>query len=134
LSNAVKFTEENDEIKVEISKAESEEMLLISVKDTGIGIPQDKQEMIFGQFRQVDKSLNRDNEGSGVGLAIVKMLVELHEGEITVDSVYGEYTEFRVKLPAEKLSQEEKSGINYKADKHELLDRIEVEFSDVYDL
>lgn len=54
-----------------------------------IGIPEDKQDIIFDRFRQVDKSLTRNHEGSGIGLSLVKSLVEMHEGDICVQSEYG---------------------------------------------
>jgi len=71
----------------------------ISVKDTGIGIQEDKLEMIFERFKQVDNLLTRKNEGSGIGLSLVKSLVELHGGKISVKSEYNRGSEFTVELP-----------------------------------
>ncbi|MBM7556571.1 sensor histidine kinase [Halanaerobacter jeridensis] len=132
LSNALKFTEEDDEIRVKIS--ETENMIVIAVRDTGLGIPQEKKDLIFQRFRQIDKSLNRNAEGSGIGLTIVKLLVDLHDGVIEVDSNYGEFTEFKVKLPKKQLKNQSQKNINYQVDSSSVLDRVEVEFSDLYDL
>lgn len=71
----------------------------IIVSDTGIGIPTDRLDKIFDRFYQVDDSINRDDEGTGIGLALTKELVELHEGRITVQSEIGNGTIFSVHLP-----------------------------------
>lgn len=132
LSNAIKFTDEGDEIYVNIyDKGDS---ISIVVKDTGIGIPKDKQKMIFERFRQVDKSFTRNSEGSGIGLTIVKLLVEMHDGEIKVESRVGEFTEFIINLPVRKLDEKHISIYNYNDGGNSLIDRIDVEFSDVYGL
>ncbi|GAB6137209.1 ATP-binding protein [Halanaerobaculum tunisiense] len=132
LSNAIKFTESGDKISVNL--VDKQDIILISVRDTGIGIPQKKQNTIFKQFRQVNKSFTRNHEGTGIGLAIVKLLVELHNGEITVNSKYGEFTEFNIKLPKKKLADSPDTQFNYKADATSEIDRIKVEFSDIYNL
>jgi signal transduction histidine kinase len=78
ISNAVKFTKPQDQI--EINVYDKKENIIISVKDTGIGIPKEKQKIIFERFRQVSPLLNRTHEGSGIGLSLVKSLVEMHTG------------------------------------------------------
>uniref|UniRef100_UPI000ACD7944 ATP-binding protein n=1 Tax=Streptobacillus moniliformis TaxID=34105 RepID=UPI000ACD7944 len=70
LSNCIKFTDNGGWIYVSIHY--KIDKVIISVKDTGVGIPQDKLELIFEEFSQVDKTLSRNTEGSGIGLAIVK--------------------------------------------------------------
>jgi PAS domain S-box-containing protein len=130
LSNAIKFTDEGD--KIFVSMKEQEDSIRIVVKDTGIGISKDKQKIIFERFRQVDKSFTRNSEGSGIGLTIVKLLIELHDGEITVDSQLGEFTEFTIDLPIRELEEEYISSNNYYAVGNSLIDRIDIEFSDVY--
>ena len=70
LSNAVKFTDVGGEILVNIK--DNNGHVLISVKDTGMGIPEDKQKLIFERFGQVDKTSKRNHEGTGIGLALVK--------------------------------------------------------------
>ena len=103
LSNAVKFTNAGDQITVEVM--DNEDYIEISVKDTGIGIPEDKLKVIFERFRQVDNSLSRSHEGSGIGLSLVKALVDMHDGSINVNSNLGEGTEFIIKLPARKTDE-----------------------------
>lgn len=127
LSNAIKFTKENGNIAVNLYK--DEQWVHILVKDDGIGIPIDIQDMIFERFVQVDKSLTRLNEGSGIGLSIVKSIVELNKGEIYLDSDGENGTEFEILLPNEKLEDYEYDN-NYKVN----LDKIELEFSDIYEL
>ncbi|MFC1718049.1 ATP-binding protein [Candidatus Poribacteria bacterium] len=85
LSNAVKFTQEGGSITVDASLNDDGEFL-ISVTDTGIGISPGDQETIFDEFRQVDSSLSRQYEGTGLGLSLTKKLVELHGGNIWVES------------------------------------------------
>ncbi|MBE9205236.1 response regulator [Nostoc sp. LEGE 06077] len=96
LSNAMKFTPEDGTISVTLQN--QEEYCILQVKDTGIGIIQEQIPMLFERFRQAEGSENRSYEGSGLGLALVKELVELHGGKITVDSVYGEGTTFTLWL------------------------------------
>lgn len=132
LSNAIKFTDEGDLISVNL--LDKNDYIVIIVKDTGIGIQEDKQKMIFECFRQVDKSFIRRSEGSGMGLAIVKLLVELHGGKIKVRSEVGVFTEFIIRLPIKQLSQVEESTNNYVIKEKSLIDRIDIEFSDVYGL
>lgn len=97
LSNAFKFTPEGGEIDFKVLKLEKE--IEIIVKDTGIGIPAERIEKIFDRFYQVDGSNTREGEGTGIGLALTKELVELHKGNITVESIHGEGTTIRLKLP-----------------------------------
>ncbi len=80
ISNAIKFSNEGDEIFVQIK--DKNEFVEISVKDNGIGIEDEYLDMIFDRFKQVDKSLSRNTEGTGVGLSLVKSIVELHGGSI----------------------------------------------------
>lgn len=84
VNNALKFTPENGEVLVEAKK--SGDVIEISVEDTGIGILEEKQEMIFESFKQVDSSLSRMYTGTGLGLTIAKKLVEMHGGEIKLKS------------------------------------------------
>jgi PAS domain S-box-containing protein len=128
LSNAIKFSVGGDQIFVSVT--DKDDKVLISVKDTGIGIPKDKLGIIFDRFGQVDKSLTRNREGSGIGLAIVKSLVEMHGGTIFVNSVLGEGSEFVVELPVRIVGEEDNivESQMYQSN----VERINVEFSDIY--
>ncbi|MBT1702835.1 ATP-binding protein [Chryseosolibacter indicus] len=96
LSNAFKYTTEGT-IEVIISK-DSEEVE-VTVKDTGIGIPQSEIDKIFERFHRVQNVGGRSQEGTGIGLAMVKELVKLHNGTISVESKVGEGSSFTVRLP-----------------------------------
>ncbi len=98
LSNALKYSNEGDTIKFSIEKV-NETQLKIIVEDSGIGIPNDKQEDIFKRFNRV---LNPNSEsiiGAGIGLSLVKELVEYHNGTIDLDSTSGKGSKFTVNLP-----------------------------------
>jgi signal transduction histidine kinase len=130
LSNAVKFTSFGGEIMINIK--DCDESICIIIKDTGRGIPENKLNNIFERFIQVDKSLTRDHEGSGIGLSLVKCLVELHGGTISVKSKLNHGTEFLIYLPCklvnkanEKLSFCDSISENY-------VEKINIEFSDIY--
>lgn len=129
LSNAVKFTPKGGKITVNIYKLPNE--IQVSVKDTGEGIPFDKLKLIFERFRQVDKSFKRNHEGSGIGLSLVKLLVELHGGTIDVNSRLGFGSEFIISLPI-KLVTEQKKSIDDFSFKEENVEKINLEFSDIY--
>ncbi|MDQ0480455.1 ATP-binding protein [Hathewaya limosa] len=128
ISNALKFTEPKDVIIVGIY--DKGEEIDIVVKDSGKGIPQDKQKIIFERFRQVDQLLNRDHEGSGIGLSLVKALVEMHNGEIRVKSKVGEGSEFIITLPVHFIKGQEIE--ENKLVREPKIQKIEIEFSDIY--
>ncbi|MFN6473730.1 MAG: response regulator [Nostoc sp. SerVER01] len=96
LSNAMKFTPEAGTINVRL-KSEGDRCIL-EIEDTGIGIVKEQIPHLFERFRQAEGSANRSYEGSGLGLALVKELVELHSGQVSVESVYGEGTTFTLSL------------------------------------
>ena len=103
VSNAIKFT---DSGKVEISARCREENVAIAVKDTGLGIAPEHQERIFRAFEQADGSIARQVGGAGLGLAVSRRLVELHGGEMTVESTPGEGATFTFTLPAAEAGAE----------------------------
>jgi len=98
LSNAFKFTPRGGSVIVAVRKNEADEVIL-TVRDTGIGIPSEHVPHLFDRFYQVDASTTRAREGTGIGLALVKQLVELHRGRITVDSTVGVGSTFTITLP-----------------------------------
>jgi len=104
ISNAIKFSNKGDEIFVAIT--ENNEFVEISVKDKGIGIEEADLVKIFDRFKQVEKTLSRNAEGTGIGLSLVKSLVELHGGTIKVVSKLGEGSKFTVSLPSRKVGKE----------------------------
>jgi len=128
LTNAVKFSKEGGAIHVNIQNGD--EMVIISVKDFGIGIPEDKKDLIFDRFRQVDKSLTRNHEGSGIGLSLVRSLVNMHGGSISVQSVYGLGSTFIFSLPAKTIRKE--NAIPEEKEPKPNIEKIHLEFSDIY--
>ena len=96
INNAIKFTEKG-RVKVYLKKYT--EHFVLEVEDTGIGIPEDKYDLIFQEFRQESEGLSRNFEGTGLGLTITKSYVELMKGSITVKSKLGAGTRFTVTLP-----------------------------------
>ena len=129
LSNAIKYTEPGGTIEVSIY--DRDESITISVKDTGIGIPGEKLSIIFQRFRQVESLLTRKREGSGIGLSLVKSIVELHGGSITVESQENEGTEFKIEIPV-KLATVEDAQMEIAATSDINVERIAIEFSDIY--
>ncbi|MCB2353245.1 ATP-binding protein [Clostridium estertheticum] len=83
ISNAIKFSDACNELLVNVN--DKNEFIEISVSDNAIGIEKKYLDMIFDRFKQVDKSLSRNAEGTGIGLSLVKSIVELHDGTITVE-------------------------------------------------
>ncbi|NIR53166.1 response regulator, partial [candidate division KSB1 bacterium] len=119
LSNAVKFTAQGGKVHVAVAVGSvsqkqrqtttataTADFVQISVKDTGIGIPRDKLPYIFDRFYQAETDSTRDFEGTGIGLSLVKELVELHGGTIEVSSQQGWGTEVIVHLPVGRAHPE----------------------------
>lgn len=129
LSNSIKFTKEQG--KIEIYIRESNEMLEIEISDDGIGIPQNKLNSIFERFKQVENNTIRSGEGSGIGLYLVKSLVDMHGGDIAVESELGSGTTFKISIPAE-LEEEYECNIIEKNLQNSYIEKIKVEFSDIY--
>ncbi|MHC1629627.1 MAG: ATP-binding protein, partial [Methanoculleaceae archaeon] len=97
----VKFTEQGE---VEIGVRKEADRLFVWVRDTGIGIPSEKLEEIFTEFSQVGMVLTREAEGTGLGLSISKHIVEMHGGEIGVESEVGKGSTFWFRIPVEAQS------------------------------
>jgi signal transduction histidine kinase len=130
ISNSIKFSKPGSEIWVSVhDKVDS---VLISIKDNGLGIPENQLEAIFDRFKQVDMSLTRNHEGSGIGLSLVKSLVEMHKGTINVESIYGKGSEFIIELPVTMLSETSASYEKNVFEDQNKVERINIEFSDIY--
>ncbi len=126
LSNAIKFNKENGVISVSIS---TDDDIKISIKDEGIGIPEDKIDSIFERFEQVNKNMKREREGSGIGLSLVKSLVDINNGSISLTSEINKGSEFTITLPNILVDSDNSSLDMPFSDR---ISRIDVEFSDIY--
>lgn len=115
LGNAIKFTPKGS-IKIEVSVLNTVRpdscTLLFSITDTGIGIPEDKLETVFSPFQQVDESLTRSYEGAGLGLSIVKKLISLMDGKLSVSSELNSGTEIYFSMPFQLPPTQPDSGRN----------------------
>lgn len=98
LSNALKFTPSGGKIEVIIAQRDAEECVTLTVRDTGIGIPRDKQGMIFERFVQASRAVDSHMKGSGIGLSLCRDIMTLHQGEISVESRPGEGSAFIVRF------------------------------------
>ncbi|OLP17332.1 hypothetical protein BST81_16130 [Leptolyngbya sp. 'hensonii'] len=115
LTNAVKFTPEGGQVTFKVSQASGSEPgpvklvnprspgLVFTVEDTGIGIASENLDRLFKPFVQIDSSLNRQYTGTGLGLALVKQITELHGGWVGVESRLGQGSQFTITLPSQVL-------------------------------
>jgi len=108
LTNAVKFTPEEGLVRIEAFQ--EPDSIRFCVSDTGTGIPPDEQRLIFEEFHQAGGTVKNPNQGTGLGLTITKKLVELHGGEIRVESNPGQGSSFSFTIPSETASLPEESG------------------------
>lgn len=135
ISNAIKYTDEDGYISIKLFEKEGN--IFITVKDTGVGIPENKLHEIFELFGQGENGSSIYCEGSGIGLYLVKVFVEAHGGEISVSSKVGEGSSFVFSLPIYVIDQEPPQDLSKMAKRNELLsnhviNRINIEFSDIY--
>lgn len=129
ISNAIKFTPEGKSIYIKISEKNND--IKIEIIDEGVGIPKEKQEFIFKRFVQVDNTLTRKVEGTGIGLSIVKLLISLLEWEISLDSQEGIGSNFTITIPNKKIYSNTEvytSDLCIKSNTH----NVDVELSDIY--
>ncbi len=130
LSNAIKYTDRGGTINVIVKSDEN--MVKIIVKDSGVGIEKSKLNIIFERFIQGENCLARGCEGSGIGLSLVKSIVELHGGSIAVESEVNRGSEFIIKFPIKLCDDSEnKSGMRANM-MNTQKGKCNVEFSDVY--
>ena len=132
ISNAIKFNVPNG--KIEVAIVSKENFVEIHVKDTGIGIVEDKIPYVFERFKQVNNRLTKVSEGSGIGLSLVKSLVEMQGGTIEAKSNFGEGTEFIVKLPDTLLKECTEVVCRNQIKSNSRVERAHIEFSDIYGL
>lgn len=128
ISNSIKFSEMGSYIEVNITRENKE--IKISVKDEGVGIPKDRMNFIFTKFGQIDRTLSRNTEGCGVGLALVKEIVNLHKGQIHVQSEEGVGSTFTIILQ-ENIEFIDKKTFE-REDYKSIEEKINVEFADIY--
>jgi signal transduction histidine kinase/PAS domain-containing protein len=128
LANAIKFTPSGGTINIDIKVINSK--VHISIKDSGVGIPQDKINVIFENFEQVDRTLTRGAEGTGIGLALTQKLVQLHDGKIVVTSEIGLGSNFEIILNDNEFDKvfDNIKFFDNSIDK----EKIDLEFSDIY--
>jgi signal transduction histidine kinase len=100
VSNAIKFTQEDGHVRIDAYKRD--DMLEISVSDNGIGISEEEQKKLFMPFYQVHSDTSRHYDGTGLGLSLVKKFVEMHDGDIILESETGKGTKFTITVPLKK--------------------------------
>ena len=130
LSNAIKFSPKGRGITVGLRRRDG--CVMVDVADEGIGIPEDKLEMIFERFGQVDSSLSRQAEGTGIGLSLVKLFVEALGGAISVNSAVGIGSTFTVSLPDRLTPEENTEAALEEFTDNRIVQATVIEFSDIY--
>ncbi len=128
ISNAVKFSPKGSNIYIEIK--DKKDFIDILVRDSGTGIDKMHLDTIFDKYKKVDNSLNRNAEGTGIGLALVKIMVELLGGKISVESELGKGCLFTVSLPVKVLDESEVINTIEQTDAR--IGQMNIEFSDIY--
>lgn len=127
LSNSIKYIEGKGKILIRLNVENG--CVVISVEDNGIGISKENLDIIFERFKQVDSTFTRKVEGSGIGLSLVKSLVEMHDGEIYVESEEGKGTKVKFYLPILILDEEE-NVLEHNLNENHVW---RIEFADIYD-
>ncbi len=134
ISNSIKYRKDNGNISVNIYLTDNG-YVNISVKDDGIGIPQEKQESIFNRFNQLDKIFTRRCEGFGIGLSLVKSLVEIQKGKLKLVSKENIGTEVIISFPIAELDEiactNEMDNIEIEEHRN-IIEKVNIEFSDIY--
>lgn len=130
ISNAIKFSNSGGSIFVNI--LDKGDIIEIAVEDTGVGIEKKYLNNIFGRFQQIDKSLSRNAEGSGIGLSLVKSIIKMHGGNISVESEVGKGSIFKIELPVRTIRNPK--VIKETRQMNNRIQMINVEFSDIYSL
>jgi signal transduction histidine kinase len=134
VSNSIKHTSDGGKIEVEIFEEQGEEHneVCFSISDTGKGVPYELQETIFNRFEQAGDFFTREKEGSGVGLSLVSYLVEMHNGNIKLESEPEKGSKFIIEFPDNLIENGMNSYTDKNINKKQSSEKIEVEFSDIY--
>lgn len=130
ISNSIKFINHGGYIYINIYVKENS--VTISVKDTGIGIPEENHSIIFNNFIKVDKSLSRKQEGSGIGLTLVKSFVEIHKGKLYLMSKSGRGCEVTIEIPTALEPTLSPNGNIYNRIGNDYIETVQIELSDIY--
>lgn len=133
LSNALKYTNENGVIEINIETDEENKNVIVHVKNDGELIPKEDCEKIFYRFKQSEKLLERRCEGSGIGLALVKSLIELHGGRIWVNTELAKGAEFIFAIPIKIVGNECEDNIQSKNISSKI-EKCTIEFSEIYSI
>lgn len=126
LANAVKFTGNSG--KIEVYLCEKEGNIVISIKDNGIGIDEEMQKFIYNRFTRVEGKRAKNCEGSGIGLSLVKSLVEMHGGNIKLESEINKGCKFTMTIPIKTIDEEIRHSSYFEDVK---IKEVEIEFSDI---
>lgn len=133
LSNSLKFTNEDGKIEVDIKVDHKEEKLFVYLRNNGPSISKEYSQKIFDRFVQTDNNLRRVSEGSGIGLYLVKLLVEMHEGKIWLNTKIEDGVEFVFYIPIKSIDSIDDIML-YNIEEHTIIDKCRIEFSDVYSI
>lgn len=132
ISNSIKYGNNNGNISISLYH-DNKDYINISVKDDGIGIPEEKHEIVFENFTQVDSLFTRRCEGSGMGLALVKSLTELQQGKIKLRSKEGQGTEIIISMPIAEADEIACTTLNFdNIENKSIIEKMNIEFSDIY--
>ena len=131
ISNSIKFTRDNGKIDININVNKEEKRVYVHVKNDGESISKQDAGLIFSKFVQVENHIRRQSEGSGIGLYLVKKLIELHKGKIWVNSEVESGAEFIFYLPIKTINNEDDVKI-YAIEPNSMMDKCNIEFSDIY--
>lgn len=129
VSNAIKFRkQQNGEILINLQS--SKDFVTISVRDNGIGISKENIDKIFGKYVRLNDERSIIKEGTGIGLSLVESLTTLHGGRVSVDSSFGNWTEFKVQIPNVLCDKKMECIVDSK--NLDRVEKIKIEFSDIY--
>ncbi|KNY25940.1 sensor histidine kinase [Pseudobacteroides cellulosolvens] len=130
LSNAIKFTPKGKSIYVFVTCKDNK--VFVIVKDEGVGIPENKRDIIFERFGQVDSSLTRQAEGTGIGLSLVKSLISAMGGNVSVESEINQGSTFTLSLHAKTINKTESIPVIQNQTNNRITQSVAIEFSDIY--